>query len=1602
MKNLTRSTSARAQASLALRTFLAAGVALLAVPTLALAPAYAVEGDPDTTAATSTEAAAPEQPASESGSESGETPPAPEAPGTGGSGEPDTDTTPSETPSGTAEEPEDAPAGDSTAPGSGSTTKGKTGSTTSAKEVPTATAEPAPAPSCKVTSFTQNTREDASGDWIGGNLNAIKGNYAEGDYVPQKVELSGLAPGTYTLDFKFQRMKGNLYAYDFVNNLRIENSAGATTTWASTTDPTDFDGPATVAEPQTGTYDVYVTISFTITDVADTTATLRWDGHIAAELDYGPNSAAGTINGSPYHFGLISTDGPYGCNAGNMANQLAADAVDAASITIIKNASPNSAEDFDFTITAANNLSANPTLDDDSGVAGEDAEFGESITYLVPPGTVTVTETPTAGWDLTGLACVKAGSPVGTVSGTGVSLNLADNDLVTCTFTNSRTSTLTVDKVWVINGASPIAEGSEPAHLGLGATLLLDDAASVWGQSYDDYLQDTSVAIDEQVTFGNPLCTWADPAAPFGTVDELDDAPLAETVSLGGGANHFTVTNRVTCRSELTLNKKVLNGPTAASAWTLSATPTGSGTPFASGSSGVQHTVTASTPYVLGEDDADPRYDQYGDWTCSEFGTVSTVDGDQQVSVAAGRSVACTVTNATGALVLKKVVQNTNGGDATPGDFTLVADPDTDGADDLTTPGSAEGTTFYVNPGESFALSETGGPSGYQLSSLACSNGQTTEVSVGAGETVTCTFTNTSQPGSLTLAKVVDDNGTGQHTDEKSWTLTASHLTNAQAADISGDGYATGATTAGVYQLSEEGPDTHTAGDWTCELPDGTDVAVDQLTATVAIDLDQDVTCTIVNTAKKSTLTLVKEVDPLDTKDETDAEEFALTATPAASITGQDPVEGDGTATGTVKVGTYTLSESGPATYQPDARGWRCLDGDDAVVPVNDADEITVALATDVTCTIENEAIASKWTVTKSADRPNGATVLPGAEIDYTITLTKVGDGVDVHDIVVEDTLTGVEDAWVSGLPAEATLEDGVITWNAPVLGSEPLTLEYTVTVGEDAWNATIANHVTPGPVPCVNEGDVDCDDTVHYTPHYTLDKAVKHLASPGDGDDLVEPGERLKYTLTVHNDTEHALVDTVIVDQAADVFDDATMVSNASELEAEGLVFDDTEGAETLTWSIEELAPGATVTATYVVQVAPGTWGETLRNVALPDPETGGECIAEDECTTETTVPEVTTMLVEKRDMETDEVLAGATFELFLDADNERDENGACTYPASPSVGEGDVSLGSATTLEAGQVMFADLQPGCYLLEETKAPTGYDLAPVPVMGVEIDEDNFVGGGVMAAIVVSDFAQGQITQVTKEQFELIDGEWVESDGVVSYGDHVRYVMKFDATGPKDFHDVKVTDHVPGFNLLDVTSTLKGVVVPGSPECVGALSCTTSVGLLDQLVTWDFGDLEPAVGETLHGVAVMEVVFPELPEVRIPLPGLSVSDTLWNVAHLHWNEATLDLTEVIDGVIGGGGAGARVPSLATLDLPLLGRSLETNAVTVTATETTPRLPGGDGSDPGTTDGGGKTPGNGAEDGALPQTGAPAGLALIGFVAVGLLAVGLGLARRKQQD
>ncbi len=422
-------------------------------------------------------------------------------------------------------------------------------------------------------------------------------------------------------------------------------------------------------------------------------------------------------------------------------------------------------------------------------------------------------------------------------------------------------------------------------------------------------------------------------------------------------------------KAQLTLVKKVVNiggGDAHATDWMLKA-------------EGPEKTLSGKTEksgavppgsYTLSEFGGPDGYTA-SPWSCTN--KVVTAD---VVTLAAGDSVTCTITNTfsesaeSAHLTLVKIVENTGGGDADAEDWRLRAEGPTMS---LSGKGGKSGT---VPPG-SYSLSESGGPDGYNASPWSCTNKVVTAgvVTLAAGDSVTCTITNTfvqnPRKAQLTLVKVVVNAGGGTAALED-WTLTATGSTT-----LSGKSGTSGSLAAGSYTLTESGPTGYTASPWSCIDNAQTAVAsVERMVAsnTVRLAAGDSVTCTITNTfripdlPRQPQLTLVKIV--VNTGGGTAVlADWTLTATGSTTLSGKSGTSGS------LAAGSYTLTESGPTGYS--ASAWSCTN------KVVTASVVTLLAGDSVTCTITNTFQPAHLTLVKSVVNGHGGTATPA---DWTLS----------------------------------------------------------------------------------------------------------------------------------------------------------------------------------------------------------------------------------------------------------------------------------------------------------------------------------------------------------------------------------------------------------------------------------------------------------------------------------------------------------------------------------------------------------------------------------------------------------------------------------------
>jgi hypothetical protein len=545
----------------------------------------------------------------------------------------------------------------------------------------------------------------------------------------------------------------------------------------------------------------------------------------------------------------------------------------------------------------------------DLGGTIKDFDLGAAeLSRTALPELMESTETAPAGWVLSDISCTGAtnstvsigGTSDFTVGDTGVSVNVAAGETVTCTYTNTKLGRISISKnavgsdgVFTFNHTVPNVASPFVIDTAVNPTLLVSDT-----------LRPGNYNISEVVPAGWDLtdiaCTGdADTTITIGGANGFDPGDNAVTIDLLSGEDiACTFTN--TKQAGLTLVKTVTTdhgGTAIATDWTLNAAGP---TPLSgvSGAPEVTGVEVLAGDYVLSETNGQADYTA-SSWSC----TAGTLVG-ATVSLANGEVATCTINNDDDAAImtLVKTVSNDNGGSAQETDWALSA---TGPSNISGASGDAAITAVPVSAGV-YTLAEANGPAGYIAGNWSCTAGVLIgdQLTLALGETTTCTINNDDNPPGLTLRKTVvkDNGGTAVNTD---WTLSAEGPT--PISGVHGDPAITGVIVdAGVYTLSEfAGPTGYTAGSWSCS---GGSLNGNSGTA--------------VNT------------------------DWTLNAVGPTSISG---VDGDASITGAaVDAGVYVLSESGgPDGYS--ASGWSCIGGS-----LSGA-QLTLGSGESARCTINND-----------------------------------------------------------------------------------------------------------------------------------------------------------------------------------------------------------------------------------------------------------------------------------------------------------------------------------------------------------------------------------------------------------------------------------------------------------------------------------------------------------------------------------------------------------------------------------------------------------------------------------------------------------------------
>ncbi|KWR72165.1 hypothetical protein RN04_07820 [Arthrobacter sp. W1] len=394
----------------------------------------------------------------------------------------------------------------------------------------------------------------------------------------------------------------------------------------------------------------------------------------------------------------------------------------------------------------------------------------------------------------------------------------------------STCSSVIVEKNWVIDGEE-FENGQQPDDYTATLELTGQDSPQ-FGTAYAKRSNGSDYQANDQITIGESV-----PGLPAGC-SNVPSGDLGAQV-LQPGLNTYTVTNTVTCTT-LTLEKEVI-GAAAATEWTLAADGSSTDLSGVSGSEAVTNAPVAPGQYAISE--SGPENYQLTDLACEG----AVVGEDHIITITAGSKATCVLTNTQEIDLTVTKTWVVNGteyahGEQPVGDAELSIDGQ---------PAEFGATSSGHLIGEEVAIEETLSGTLPELCTVTSSTIDGIE-----GESAMHTMTGTPSPNvvavvntvdceqHLTLVKVVDNeefNGTSTAGD---WTLKASGTAGSIEGKTGDAAITNAAVGVGTYQLAEEGTAAgYEPGTWNCV---GTGNGEG---ASITLELGQEATCTIVNTA---------------------------------------------------------------------------------------------------------------------------------------------------------------------------------------------------------------------------------------------------------------------------------------------------------------------------------------------------------------------------------------------------------------------------------------------------------------------------------------------------------------------------------------------------------------------------------------------------------------------------------------------------------------------------------------------------------------------------------------------------------------------------------
>ncbi len=977
---------------------------------------------------------------------------------------------------------------------------------------------------------------------------------------------------------------------------------------------------------------------------------------------------------------------------------------------------------FEFETTSDPMIDQTFSLPSSFSITTSGGEGSEDFGGFVEPGTYTIDEIVPAGWNLASANCTNGDDP----QAAGGGVTLAPGDDVTCTFVNSPVSpgTITITK-------STLGDDGTFQFTGDLGSFQIATTSGSGSSSFTDLTPGT-YAVTETVPSGWTL-TNISCQSDAGSGTNISGATATIDLAEGGNVS-CTFTN---ARHGTIVVEKTATPDDTDQLFSFSSNFAGDFN-LGAGENLATHNLQPSFiagAYSVSESVPDG-------WTLVS----ATCDGGNSpdnINLQPGQTVTCTFDNAIdrGTIVVQKTAdpsdtdQQFSFSSNFAGDFTIGAGENLSTGDLL--PSSEAGT---------YSVSETV-PDGWTLVSATCDGGHSPEnIDLQAGETVTCTFDNAIDRGTIVVEKIADPSDSDQQFSFSS--NFAGDFTIGAGGSLS-TGNLLPSSEAGTYSVSETVPDGWDLVSATCDGGNNPQ--------SIDLQAGETVTCTFTN-VERASLTVRKIAiggdDVFDFSsdalgDGTDPLLFSI------DTAMDDPPEAT---FGNLEAGTYDVTE------HLGESDWILLDsfcniGQEQIV-VNEDGTIIVDIlpGQHVTCTFEN-ALPGTVSLTKSTI---------GGDGEFEFTFEDEGALIELFTLITDGGSASTE---FTGI------EPGVYTFTETDLPERwELTDLYCTQIDAKGNETTITGDLELGTVTF----ELAFGDTIGCLFENTRDGeiVVRKVTVPSGSNQLFEfvgPEDSALNTLLGDGDeaSDHFQPGSYTISEVVPegwanptINCDGGVASSSQWIDGSAL-----EQAQPVIGETVNLAAGETVICTFT--------NTQLSSIAV----------------VKQTIPEGSPQLFE------------------------------FTGDLSGTIGDGEM------------IMEIDVPAGIYTSTEL-VPDGWALDAIECEGTDPANVTLIDGGDGVSVALG---EGENVTCTFTNRELEPGiELTKTDGgiIVGQGLPLVYTLNYSNTGELDLTDVVITETVPENTTFDAAGSTAGWTCADGSEA-GTI-CELSI---DDLATGASGSVE---------------------------------------------------------------------------------------------------------------------------------------------------------------